>query len=91
MSKGFFKDLFIYLKVKVTQREERQRERERSPIRWFTTQLAAVAGAVLIRSQEPGASSWSPTRVQEPKDLGHLLLLSQAIAESSIRSEIAGT
>nr|XP_051701808.1 uncharacterized protein LOC100342621 isoform X5 [Oryctolagus cuniculus] len=28
--------------------------------------MAAVAGAMPVRSQEPGASSWSPMRVQSP-------------------------
>ena len=61
---------------------ERERQRERSSTHWFTPQMASVAGARLIGSQEPGASSRSPTRVQGPKDLDHLPLLSQAMAES---------
>ncbi|XP_062047567.1 mitoguardin 1 isoform X2 [Lepus europaeus] len=33
--------------------------------------MAATARTMTIRSQEPGASSWSPMRMQGPKDLGH--------------------
>uniref|UniRef100_A0A5F9CQV3 Ubiquitin associated and SH3 domain containing A n=1 Tax=Oryctolagus cuniculus TaxID=9986 RepID=A0A5F9CQV3_RABIT len=44
-----------------------------------------------IQSQQPGASSRSPRRVQGPKDLGHLLLLSQATVESWMESGAAGT
>ncbi|XP_069912199.1 coiled-coil domain-containing protein 7 isoform X4 [Oryctolagus cuniculus] len=68
-----------------------KRSRERSSICWFTPQLAAMAGAVPIRRQEPETSSGSPPRVQEAKALGCFLLLSQAIVESWIRSAGAGT
>ncbi|XP_062037509.1 centrosomal protein of 128 kDa isoform X2 [Lepus europaeus] len=37
-----------------------ERQRERSSFRWFTPQMATVAGAAPIRSQEQDASSWSP-------------------------------
>lgn len=37
---------------------------------------APLAGTELIRRQDPGASPWSPTRVQGPKDLSHTLLKS---------------
>ena len=87
---------FIYLfeSQSYTQREgegrrERGEGRGRSSIRWFTPQLATKAGAVLMRSQElpPGLPMW----VQGPKDLGHLPLLSQAIAKSWIGSGAAET
>ena len=44
--------------------------------------MATMVGTVLTESQEPGASSWSPMRVQGPKHLGHPPLPSQATAES---------
>ncbi|XP_062055249.1 muskelin isoform X2 [Lepus europaeus] len=44
-----------------------------------------------IQSQEPGASSGSLTWVQGSKELGHHLLLSQAIVESCIGSGASGT
>ena len=44
----------------------------------FTLKVATMARAELIQSQEPGASSGSPTQVQGAKVLGHPLLLSQA-------------
>ncbi|XP_051682741.1 protein phosphatase PTC7 homolog isoform X1 [Oryctolagus cuniculus] len=53
--------------------------------------MAAKAGARPIPNQEPGASSRSPTRMQGPKGLGQLPLLSQAIAESWMESGAAGT
>ncbi|XP_051675846.2 sodium channel and clathrin linker 1 isoform X3 [Oryctolagus cuniculus] len=56
-------------------------ENERSSIPWFTLQMSTTPRAGLIRSQEQRASSRSPTQMQGPKDLGHLLLLTQAIAE----------
>ena len=63
--KSFFKDLFIYFKVRVAQREVEKREG--SSIHWFSPQLAAMARVVPIQSQEQGASSRSPTWVQGPR------------------------
>ena len=42
--------------------------------------LAARDRAELIQSEEPGASSGSPTWMQDPMVLGHPQLLSQAIS-----------
>ena len=44
---------------------------------WLNPHMSTTAGAELIWRQEPGASSGSATRVQEPKALGHPWLLSQ--------------
>ena len=70
----FFKDLFL-LESQIYREE---RERGRSSVLWFTPQEAAMARTAPNRSQEPGASSGSPTWVQGPKALGHPWLLSQA-------------
>lgn len=52
---------------------ERRRKKGRDlSIQWFTTQKARVAWAGPDKSQEPGASSVSPTVIQGPKHLGHL-------------------
>ena len=82
-----FKKIFIYLKVRVIQREERQREREREREREVFHPMVHSPIGCNGRScvnPKPGASSGSPMRVQGSKDLGHLVLLSQAIAESWI-------
>ena len=56
---------FIYLTGRVID-SERQRQRERSSLHWFTPQMATMAGAVPMQSQEQGASLWSPIWVQGP-------------------------
>lgn len=58
--------LIIYLRGRVIER----RERKKSSIHWYAPQMATIAGAGLIRSQEL-LSSGSPTRVQETKHVGH--------------------
>uniref|UniRef100_A0A5F9CJ23 methionine adenosyltransferase n=1 Tax=Oryctolagus cuniculus TaxID=9986 RepID=A0A5F9CJ23_RABIT len=84
----FLKIYFIYLKVRVTQREkEKQRDREVFHLLVHSPDgLNSRSSAYL----KPGASSGSPMQVQGPKDLGLLLLLSQATAESWIGSGAAG-
>lgn len=42
--------------------------------------MAAVVGADLIQSQEPGVPSRSPMWMQVPGDLSYALLLSQALS-----------
>lgn len=75
----FFKDLFIYLEVIVTERVGGWRERERSLVHWSTSQMATMTGSEPGQSRDPGASSRSPpSLVQGPEHLGYLPLLSQA-------------
>lgn len=64
--------LKIYLFFnRVTEGEgETHTYRERSSDHWFTIQLAAMVGAGLTCSQEPGASYRSPTQVAGPQVLG---------------------
>ena len=54
-------------------------------------QLSTMAGAALIRSQEPGTSSSSPTQVQGPEALGHPRLFPRPQAGSWMESGAART
>lgn len=49
---GFYAYLFIYLKVELTEGNDK----EKSPVCWFTTQLATMSSAVPGDSQELVAS-----------------------------------
>lgn len=64
---------YLYLKGRIT---ERGGEAESSSKHRFTPQIASVASAQLVYSQEPGVSLGSPLRL---KLFGHPLLLSRAI------------
>lgn len=68
-----FAHQFIYLRVKVTQREE-VRDVFHSLV--HSPEMVALARAGPGESQEQGASSVSPTWVQELKYLGYPSLLS---------------
>nr|XP_051705032.1 sp110 nuclear body protein isoform X14 [Oryctolagus cuniculus] len=70
---------------------EKERQRERSSIRWFT--LADGHNGQSCNSPKPEARSFFRVSmcVQGPKDLGHLLVLSQATAESWTGRGAAGT
>lgn len=59
-----YKDLFIYVKGRVTKRS----------FYWFTLHMAATAQAGLVQSREPGTFFWSPKWVHRSKNLGHSLL-----------------
>ncbi|XP_069905547.1 zinc finger protein AEBP2 isoform X2 [Oryctolagus cuniculus] len=79
------KRFIICLKIRVTQRRSRERE-------FFYRLVHSLIGRKgwSCAHQEAGSfflvrgCFWSPTRVQGPRDLGHLPLISQAIAESWI-------
>ena len=87
-STSFSKKIYLFIgeagRARARERE-RERERERdlpsagSLPRWLQQLELRRSKA---RSQEPRASSRSPTWVQGPKHLGQPLLLSQATAES---------
>ena len=68
----FFKDLFIFIA-----KSDKQRAGDTERKTFHPTQVTAMAGAVLIQSQDPGSSSGYPTRVQGPRALGHPGLLFQ--------------
>ncbi|XP_017193275.1 insulin-like growth factor 1 receptor isoform X2 [Oryctolagus cuniculus] len=78
MTRGDLKSYLRSLRPEVEAELQRERQRQRQNfIRRFAPRMAATARAGPGRSQQPGASSGSPTRVQGPKDLGHLPLPSQ--------------
>ena len=68
---------FLFKKIKELQRKDREREREVFHL-LFHSSNGHNGKAGLFQRLEPGASSASLMWVQGPKDLGHLLLLSQA-------------
>lgn len=78
----FLKNIFCFTWKSELQRERRaESERERESVVFYLlvyTQSDTKAGSV--RSWQPGDSSGFPSWVQEPKNLGHHLLPSQAIS-----------
>ncbi|XP_069908134.1 disintegrin and metalloproteinase domain-containing protein 33 isoform X4 [Oryctolagus cuniculus] len=70
--------------------DERERRRERSSFRWFTPQMAAMAGA-LCRSEARSQVLPPGLPCAGPKDLGHPPLLSRATAESWTERGATGT
>ena len=62
----FFLKIYLFLFERQMYREE-DRQRGRCSVWWFTPQVAAMAGAELFQTQEPGTSSRSSTWVQGPK------------------------
>ena len=64
--------LLLLERHKYTKKERRQKELPK------ISHVATMARASLLQSQKPGASSGSITWVQDPNDLGHPALLSQA-------------
>ena len=74
---SFLKKIYLFLLERWIYREE-ERKTEKIFHLMVHRQLAATAGAEPIKSKEPGASSGSPTLVQDLKALDHPQLLSQA-------------
>lgn len=63
--------LFIYLEGRILERGGQTAS---------TFQMATVVRVGPVQSQEPGGSFGSSVRVQRPKDLGYLPLVSQTIS-----------
>lgn len=82
-------DLFISLKQSY---REREKKKEIASICWFTLKWSHWPRVGLGCKLEPRTPCKSPTLEQGPKDLGHLLLLSQGpIPAGWIRSRATGT